>query len=107
MDNWERLNEVALPDKKAFYSNLNIEHITDVDYRHANSVFKEFKMNNVGDYRDLYVKRDTVLLADVFENFKIMCMKIYEADPFHFFNSAGVSMASLFKENTNRIRINN
>ena len=47
MDKWERFNETAWPDNKAFHSNLNIEDITDVDYRHANSVFKEFKMNNL------------------------------------------------------------
>ena len=84
MDNWERFNEVILPDKIAFYNNLNIEDIIDVDYRHANSVFKEFKMNYLGDYHNLYVKSDTVLLADVFENFRNMCMKIYELDPSHF-----------------------
>ena len=63
MDNWERFDETSLANKKAFYRSLNIEEITDADYRHSNSVFKEFKMNNLGDYHDLYVKIDTVLLA--------------------------------------------
>ena len=84
IDNWERFNEMVWPDKKAFYSNLIIEDITDVDYRHANSVFKEFKMNNLGDYHDLYVKSDTVLLPDVFKSFRDMCIKMYELDPAHF-----------------------
>ena len=56
-----------LPDKKAFYSNLNIEDITDADYRHAICVLKEFKMNNLGDYQHLYVKSDTALLALILE----------------------------------------
>ena len=98
MDNWEKFNEVVLPDKKVFYSNLNIKHITNVDYRHGNSVFKEFEMNNLGDYHDLYVKSDTVLLVDVFENFRKMCMKIYELDPSHFLTAPGlVSQACLNK----------
>ena len=98
MDNWERFNEVVLPKKKAFYSNLNIEDITDVDYRHANRVFKEFKMNNLGDYHDLYVKSDTVLLANVFENFRNMCMKIYELDPSHFLTAPGLAWQACLKK---------
>ena len=73
-----------MPDKEAFYSNLNIEGIADVDYSHANKVFKEFKMDNLGDYHDLYVKSDTGLLADVFENLRNICIKVYELDPAHF-----------------------
>ena len=75
MDNWERFNEASLPDKKAFYSNLNMEDITDADYRHANKVFKKFKLQQLGDYHDLYVENDTLFLADVFENFRNMCIK--------------------------------
>ena len=66
MDNWERFNEILLPNKEAFYSNLNMEDITDTDYRHANKVFKELELKNLGEYHDLYVQSDTLLLADVF-----------------------------------------
>ena len=55
MDNWERFNEILLPNKEAFYSNLNLEDIADTDYRHANKVFKEFKLKNLGEYHDLYL----------------------------------------------------
>ena len=72
MDSWERFNETSLPNKKDFYSNLNMENIDDIDYRHGNNVFKSFKLENLGDYHDLYVKSDTLLLADVFENFRYM-----------------------------------
>ena len=57
-----------MPNKEAFYSNLNMEDITDVDYRQAERVFKNLNNENLGDYHDLYVQSDTLLLADVFEN---------------------------------------
>ena len=59
MDSWERFNETSLPDKEAFYNNLNMEDITDVDYRHAKRVFKILSNKNLGDYHDLYVQSDT------------------------------------------------
>ena len=83
MDNWERFNETSLPSKESFYSNLNMENIEDIDYRHGNNVFNKFKLNSE-DYHDLYVQSDTLLLADVFENFRDMCLKEYELDPAHF-----------------------
>ena len=61
MDSWERFDEILLPSKEDFHSSLNIEGITDVDYRHAKKVFKEFKMNNLGDYHDLYAQSDTLM----------------------------------------------
>ena len=70
MGSWERYDEKLLPNKKDFYSNLNMEDISDVEYRHAKRVFKNFNNNNLGDYHNLYVQSDTLLLADVFENFK-------------------------------------
>ena len=84
MDNWEKFNEISLPSKESFYSNLSMEDIDDIDYRHGNNVFNKFKLNNLGDYHDLYVQSDTLLLADVFENFRDMCLKEYELDPAHF-----------------------
>ena len=70
--------------KKSFYSELNLEDITDNDYAHAQKVFKELKLKNLGDYHDLYVQSDTLLLADVFENFRNKCIEIYELGPAHF-----------------------
>ena len=84
MDNWQRLNETALPSKESFYRNLNMENIEDIDYGHGNHVFNKFKLNNLGDYHDLYVQSDTLLLADVFKNLRDMCLKEYELDPAHF-----------------------
>ena len=76
MDNWQRFDETSLPDKEAFYSSLNVEDITDVDYRHGKTVFEYLFNTNLGDYHDLYVQSDTLLLADVFENFINMCIKV-------------------------------
>ena len=70
MDSWETFNEISLPDEKAFYSKLNLEDITDKDYEHAQNVFKELKLKNFSNYHDLYVQSNTLLLADVFENFR-------------------------------------
>ena len=66
MDSWERFDETSLPDKKAFYSELYLEGITDKDYTHAQKVFEKFNLKNLGDYHDLHVQSDTLLLADVF-----------------------------------------
>ena len=83
MDSWERFNETSLSNKEAFYSSLNMEDVTDADHRHAKSVFKNLNNKNLGDYHDFYLKSDTLLLADVFENFRKKCIKIYELDPAH------------------------
>ena len=53
IDSWEWFDETSLPDKEAFYSSLNMESITSVDYRHAKRLYKEFLKNNLGDYHDL------------------------------------------------------
>ena len=76
-----------------------MEDIDDIDYRHGNNVFKRFKLENLGQYHDLYVQSDILLLADVFENFRDMCVKVYELDPAHIPIITRTSMASLFKEN--------
>ena len=67
MDNWERFNETLLPDKITFYSELNLEDITDKDYAHGQKVWEVFEIKNLGEYHDLHVQCDALLLADVFE----------------------------------------
>ena len=71
-------NETTLPNKKSFYSELYLEDIINEDYIHAKKVFKEFKLKNLGDRHDLCVQSDTLLLADVFENFINKCIEVYE-----------------------------
>ena len=91
MDGWDKFNETSIPSKESFYSNLTMENISETDYRHANNVFKTFKLNNLGDYYDLYVQSDTLLLADVFENFRKACIKTYELDPAHLISLPGLA----------------
>ena len=98
MDSWERFDETSLSDKEAFYNSLNIENITDVDYRHAKRVFKNLKNKNLGDYHDLHVQSDTLLLADVFENFRNKCVEIYELDPANFLSAPGLAWQACLKE---------
>ena len=98
IDSWERFDETSLPDKEAFYSSLNMEGITSVDYRHPKRVYKEFKLKNLGDYHDLNVQIDTLLLADVFENFRNKCIEIYELDPAHFLSAPGLVWQACLKK---------
>ena len=98
MDSWERFNETSLPSKEDFYSNLNMEDIDDIDYRHGNNVFKRFKLENLGQYHDLYVQSDTLLLADVFENVRGMCVKVYELDPTYFLSLPGPAWQACLKK---------
>ena len=97
-DSWERFNETSLPDKEAFYRSLNMEDITDVDYRHAKRVFKNFSNKDLGDYYDLHVQSDTLLLADVFENFRNMCIKVYALDPAQFFSAPVLAWQTCLKK---------
>ena len=99
MDSWEKFNEKSLPSKEDFYSSLNMEDIDDIDYRHDNNVFQVLKLENLGDYHDLYVQSDTLLLADVFENFRDMCIKEDELDPAHFLSLPGLAWQACLKKN--------
>ena len=71
MSNWKRFDEASLPDKKAFYSHLNLGNITDEDYIHAQKIFNKFKLRFLGECHDLYVQNNALLFVDVIENFKI------------------------------------
>ena len=98
MESWERFKETSLPSKQEFYSSLNMEDVDEIDYRHGNNVFKSFKLENLGDYYDLHVKSDTLLLADLFENFRDMCIKEYELDPAHFVSLPGLAWQACLKK---------
>ena len=76
---------------------MYVEGITDKDYIHAQKVFKELGLKNLGDYHDLYVQSDTLLLADVFQNFRNKCIEIYEFHPAHFLSVSGLAWQACFK----------
>ena len=75
-----------------------MENIDDIDYRHGNNVFKRFKLKNLGENHDLYVQSDTLLLADVFENFRNTCLKVYELDPAHLLSLPGLAWQACLKK---------
>ena len=76
MDSWEKSNETSLPDKNVFYSQLSEKNITVKDYAHAQKVWEVFEIENRGEYHNFYVQCDTLLLVDVFENFRDKYIKI-------------------------------
>ncbi|XP_068745285.1 uncharacterized protein [Montipora capricornis] len=96
MDSFGKFNE-KLPPKEEFYSILNDEHISDDQYKHAQNVWNTFNLKNMGEYHDLYLKSDILLLADVFENFRKTCLQYYKLDPCHYFTSPGLSWDAMLK----------
>ncbi|XP_074655657.1 uncharacterized protein LOC141909170 [Tubulanus polymorphus] len=83
--------DTQLPSKGAFYSKLSEAGISDQDYAHAQKLWATFQCRTMGDYHDLYLRTDTVLLADVFENFRSTCVKQYGLDPAQYYTSPGLS----------------
>ena len=96
MDSWERFNETSLLPKKDFYSELNLEDITDKDYNHAQKMFQEF-CSEIGDYLGLYVQCDTLFLADVFEKFRDTCIDIHGLDPSYFLSASELAWQACLK----------
>ena len=92
MDSWENFDETTVPLKEAFYSELNEQGITDKEYALIQTVWEVFEIKNLGEYHDLYAQCDTLLLADVFENFRDKCIEIYELDP------AGIAWQACLKK---------
>ena len=110
MDGFKRFNEQKLPDKKCFYSSVKERttydngkkldgHISNEDYLACNKIWDEFNMKKMGDYHDHYLKKDVLLLADVFEKFIDMCLKFYKLDPCHYFSFPGLGWHAMLKLN--------
>ena len=98
MDNWERFNETKLPDKKPFYNKLNLEDITNEDYKHGHKVWDISDIKNLGEYHDLYLETDTLLLTDVYERIREICLEIYQLDPAHFLSTPGLAWQACLKK---------
>ena len=105
MDNWNRFNETRLPSKDKFYSNLYMSGVGDCEYEHARNVWKEFRIRNMGEYHDLYLKTDTILLANVFESFRSVCMENYGLDPAHFYTAPGLAWKACLKKTGIRLEL--
>ena len=98
MYNWEKFDEITIPSKEAFYNKLNLEGISDADYAHAQKVWEVFGLTNLSEYHNLYAQSDTLLLADVFENFRAKFNEIYEFDPVYVLSSPGLAWQVCLKK---------
>ncbi|XP_023213406.1 uncharacterized protein LOC111616210 [Centruroides sculpturatus] len=97
MDSWEKCEMDKLPSKQEFYSILNECDISDKDYEHAQNVWEAFRIRNMEEYSDLYVKTDVLILADIFENFRDVCLKTYKLDPAWYYTAPGLSWEAMLK----------
>ena len=97
MDKEEKFNDTKLPPREAFYSKLSGRGITEKDYKHAWNVWNSFKMKTFKEYHELYNVTDVLLLADVFENFRDICLKIYGLDPVYYFTAPGLAWDACLK----------
>ncbi|XP_068714197.1 uncharacterized protein [Montipora foliosa] len=97
MDDMIKFQERQLPSKEASFSQLTEEHISDEDYQHAQIVFASFQLQTLGEYHDLCFLSDVLLLADVFENFRSVCLNYYELDPAYYYTSPGLALSASLK----------
>lgn len=97
IDSLEKLNETSLPSKENFYSRLTESDISNESYDFAKEVWHEFDIKTLGEYSDLYMKTDILLLADIFENFRNTCFDNYKLDPAHYFSAPGLSWDAMLK----------
>ena len=98
MDSWDRFEETALPPVSSFYSKLNMSGVSDKDYKHACKVWRDFGIRNLGEYHDLYLRTEVILLANVFESFRCVCLDNYGLDPAHFYTAPGLAWKACLKK---------
>ena len=105
MDSFEKFEEPELPPKDQFYSSVKNEHVTNEDYEHAHLVFKKFAMTSLGEYHDVYLKTDVLLLSDVFEEFRHLSLQQYELDPCHCHTSPCLAWSACLKMSRVRLEL--
>ncbi|KYM93980.1 hypothetical protein ALC62_15425 [Cyphomyrmex costatus] len=93
----EKLDDTHLPPRESFHSSLTGETVSESDYAHAANVWQRFSVRTLGEYSDLYLKTDVLLLADVFENFRESCVASYSLDPAHYFTLPGFTWDAMLK----------
>ena len=98
MDYWEKFNETTLPEKEKYYSNLSMEDITEAHYKVGKRICKDVEIKNLGEYHDLYLRSDVLLLANVFESFRKMRLKVHELDPAKFFSAPWLAWQAALKK---------
>ncbi|KAK3107584.1 hypothetical protein FSP39_017789 [Pinctada imbricata] len=97
VDSPEKFNRTTLPPIDSFYSHLTGETISDQDYEHARNVWSTMNMQNLGEYHDLYLKTDVLLLADVFEHFRDSILEYFHLDPCYFYTAPGLSWSAALR----------
>ncbi|XP_041366673.1 uncharacterized protein LOC121381425 [Gigantopelta aegis] len=97
MDDSSKFDRTQLPNQNDFFNILTESDITDADYEHAQNVWSTFELKNMGEYHDLYMKTDVLLLADVFENFRDLCLEYYHLDSAHYFTLSGVGWDAMLR----------
>ena len=97
MDSADRFKETKLPPEEDFYNDLAKQHITHEDYTFVKNLWKTFKLRNLGELHNLYMETDTLLLADVFENYREVIMKNYDLDPIHFVHCSFTQLECWFE----------
>ena len=105
MLSWDKPEEIQLPPIEAFHSNFNMSNISHDDYQHAQHVWDEFRIRNLGDYHDLYLRTDVILLANIFEAFRDTCLEHYKLDPAHFYTSPGLAWKACLKKTGIRLEL--
>ena len=117
MDSFRRFSEGKMPDKECFYSSVKVGttgdngkkldgHISDKDYLTCKKVWNEFNMKNMGDYHDHCLKKDVLLLSDVFEKIIDTSLKFCWLDPCHYFNSPGLRRDAMLRVTDVKLKAN-
>ena len=105
MDGWSRLDETKLPPQSAFYSKLSETDISDAEYQHAQRVWNAFDCKTLGDYHDLYMLTDVLLLADVFEAFRDLCLEAYDLDPAHYYTAPNFAWDAMLRKTGKKLEL--
>ena len=105
MDSLLKFSEEKLPPKEKFFNRLKETQISDEDYDHAQNVWEKFGLKNMGEYHDLYLKSDILLLADVFEEFRSVCLENYQLDPAWYYKSPGLAWDAALKKTGVRLEL--
>ena len=95
---WDKFKKSQLPPKRAFHSSLNMSDISKCDYKHAQKVWRAFNLKNLGEYHDLYLNTNIILLANMFEASRDTCLEYYQLDPAHFYTSPGLAWQVCLKK---------
>ena len=105
MTSWDQFEDTKLPPMESFYSSLNMSGVSESDYQHAQRVWEEFRIRSIGDYHDIYLRTDVLLLANVFEAFRDTCLRHYSLDPAHFYVAPRLAWKACLKKTGVRLEL--